>query len=262
MGDKIRGMEIFRYKDNEANTFEDVLVEEKPLTIYLNDNELVTLLCTPDYLAELTVGFLTAEGFIKKREDLSEIEVDKEKGLAYVTSKNENVIAEKSFMKRYITTGCGKGTTFFNAVDAMIIKRPDEGYKISVQEIIGLMRDFQKNSDLFKLTGGVHSAALCTNKESLIVREDIGRHNAIDKIAGRCFLDDIYLNNKIILTSGRISSEVMLKIAKMGVGIIASRSAPTAMAVDFAKELGITVIGFVRGQRFNLYSHPERVYSE
>jgi len=117
----------------------------------------------------------------------------------------------------------------------------------------------QRRSGLFKTTGGVHSSALCTGNEIMFFREDIGRHNTVDKLIGRCFLDGIDTSDKILLTTGRISSEILVKAAKMGVPLIASRSAPTDLALRYAAELGVTVAAFVRNQRMNIYTHPERV---
>ncbi len=259
MDQRIRNMNILRYKDGKIEDFDDVLVEEKPLTIYLNGKEIVTLLCTPEYLDELALGFLLSEGFLKNKTELEDIIIDNNKGTAHIKLSHENLIAEKSFLKRYITTGCGKGTTFFTAMDAMLVKKSENEMKISAQSVIEMVREFQKSSYLFQSTGGVHSAALCQMDKILLTREDIGRHNAVDRIAGNCFMNEIDVSDKILLSSGRISSEILLKIAKMGIAVIVSRSAPTAMAIDFAREMGITVIAFVRGARFNIYSQAERI---
>ena len=121
------------------------------------------------------------------------------------------------------------------------------------------MKEFQHNSEVFKLTGGVHSAALCDKENILMFSEDIGRHNAIDKILGQCFWEGIPTENRVVLTSGRISSEILSKMAKRGIPIVVSRSAPTDLAIRTAENLGITLIGFVRGKRMNIYANDWRI---
>lgn len=250
---------IWRWQDQQVEYQPDDLIQESPLTIHFNDNELVTLLCTPQHQDELAIGFLHAEGMIKTPEDVADIQLDTEKGIVQVKSQRGAIIAQETFMKRYVTTGCGKGTTFYNVMDSSLTKPVEHRQQIPGEQIINLMREFQKASELFRETGGVHSCALCDGQNILLFREDIGRHNATDKIMGRCFIDRIPLEDKLFLTSGRISSEILIKVAKMGIGIVASRSAPSELAVRLAEELEVTVIGFVRGNRMNIYTHPERI---
>ena len=121
------------------------------------------------------------------------------------------------------------------------------------------MGKMNKEADLFKQTGGVHIAAICDSDNFMLTRMDIGRHNALDKIYGHCLKNDITVKDKVIVFSGRISSEILLKVAKIGCEIVLSKSAPTELAIKLADELGITAVGFIRGQSFNVYSHPERI---
>jgi FdhD protein len=134
--------------------------------------------------------------------------------------------------------------------------------KISAREVFALAKEFQHRSQVFRATGGVHSAALCDAKDILIFSEDIGRHNAIDKIFGECILEDIPTDDRIVITSGRVSSEVLLKTTKRNIPIVISKSAPTDLAVDLAVDLGITLIGFARGRRMNVYADGWRVTGE
>lgn len=256
---RISEIDILRNDNGLKKEFHDLLIAETPLTIYLNNQEIVTLLCTPEYQEELAVGFLVSEGFIKKRADLSEVKTNHDQGAVYIDTKANNLIAEKTFLKRYITTGCGKGTSFYNVMDAKLSKINDSGLRIAASQVLQIMKSAQHKSELFLKTGGVHSTALCTTDEIIIFREDIGRHNATDKIVGHCFLEGISLHDKILVTTGRISSEILIKVAKMGISIIISRSAPTALAVNIARETGVTIIGFVRGNRFNIYTSPKRI---
>lgn len=257
---RVQPVAILRINDEQWGELEDRVVREWPLTIYHNGQELVTLLTSPEFIEDLAVGFLSAEGFISRKEDLLDVRGDYEKGQAHVETSTAGLIAEKTFMKRYITTGCGKGTTFYDVTDSRMVKNLKERHiDIKAEMITALMRSMQNMSELYQKTGGVHSAALCDKDNILIYREDIGRHNATDKILGHCFREGIDLGDKLLLTSGRISSEILLKVAKMGVAIIVSRSAPTDLAVKLGNELGMTIVGFVRGKRMNIYSHPERI---
>ncbi|PKM81571.1 MAG: formate dehydrogenase family accessory protein FdhD [Firmicutes bacterium HGW-Firmicutes-14] len=252
---KIRAWQI---KEGICEEIEDPITGENPLTVYFNGSELVTLLCTFEYPEELAVGFLFSEGFLKSGEDIKDIKVDPEQSGVWVNSHRTAQIAEQTFMKRYITTGCGRGTSFYHLTDA--VSRPVEtGFRISPDQVLNLMIQAQRMSELFRVTGGVHSSALCTVEKIMFFREDVGRHNSVDKLIGRCIMDGIDTGDKILLTTGRISSEILLKTAKMGVPVIASRSAPTDLALRHAEELGVTVAGFVRNRRMNIYTFPERI---
>lgn len=257
MEQRTKAVRVFQIKAGTGQYIEDTVTRETPFTIYLNDRELVTLLSTAEYLDELAVGFLKSEGFLKAKEEIKSISVNLKEGTARISAPKA-VIAEHTFLKRYITTGCGKGTSFYHLSDA-VCPPVEQGFKIKSDNIFELMLQAQRRSELFKITGGVHSSAICTTNEILYFREDIGRHNTVDKLIGRCFLDGVDTTDKILLTTGRISSEILIKVAKMGVPLIASRSAPTDLAVKHSEELGVTIAAFVRNQRMNIYSYPERV---
>ncbi|MDT3705165.1 MAG: formate dehydrogenase accessory sulfurtransferase FdhD [Thermincola sp.] len=251
-------VQTLRIKDGESKPIEDLVTRESPLTIYLNDEEIVTLLCTMEYPDELAVGFLHSEGFLKSIDDIIEIKSNAEVGTVHVKSNRAATIAKETFLKRYITTGCGKGSTFYHLSDA-VSKPISGGFRIQAEEIFNLMTQAQRQSELFKETGGVHSSAICSRDKILFFREDVGRHNTVDKLAGRCLLEKIPLDDKILITTGRISSEILIKTAKIGLPLLASRSAPTDLAIRHAHEMGITIAAFVRNQRMNVYAYPERV---
>ncbi|WP_352418558.1 formate dehydrogenase accessory sulfurtransferase FdhD [Proteiniborus sp.] len=248
-------IEILRVKGSDVLEEEDIVVSEYPFTIFVNDEELITLLCSPKSLKYLTIGFLSSDGFINSTSDIIDIKIDKEKGISYVKIKNENSLIEKLYGKRTITSGCGKGTLFYNVLDSFKSKKIKNKMSITLDEIKNLVKSFSKNSELFLSTGGVHSCALCNNNEILIFEEDIGRHNALDKVLGRALNDDVKLTDKILLVSGRISSEMLIKTAKREIPILVSRAAPTSLAIELAKELNITLIGFARGEKMNIYSN-------
>lgn len=260
MVDRYRSVDVWRKTPGGiAERRDDIVVQESPVTIYLNGDEIVTLLCTPEYLEDLAVGFLASEGMLKGREELKEVTADYDKGQVWVSSNRPAPLAGQLFVKRYLTTGCGKGTTFYNVLDATRCRTITSDIVISTGKILELMRHMHDCSSLYRLTGGVHSAALCSIEEIVVFREDVGRHNAADKIAGKCFREGVDLSDKLFLSSGRISSEILVKVSKMGVPILVSRSAPTDLGVKMAEELGITLVGFARGTRLNIYSHQTRI---
>ncbi len=254
-----RELEIMRVKDGERKGEKDQVVVEFPLTIFLNEQELVTLLCSPQDLKFLALGFLRSEGLLGSLEELESATVDVERSIVFVKTKGQTNLAEKLYGKRTITSGCGKGTVFFHALDSLQSKPVTSTLKVPGERLFPLMRDLQDRSLLFKATGGVHSAALADKEHILVYSEDIGRHNAMDKIVGECLLKDISMLDRILLSSGRLSAEIVLKGAKMGLPLIVSRSAPTSLAVELAEKVGITLVGFLRGGRFNIYSHTGRI---
>lgn len=245
---------ILRINGEEKREEEDLVVIEYPFTIFIDEKEILTLLCSPKSLKGLTLGFLYSEGFIKSKSDVKSIDIDENLGTGHVELNKRQYFLEDFQGKRTITSGCGKGTIFYNVIDSLKTERIKEALKIDMENIKDSMRDFNKRSDLFLKTGGVHSCGLYKDSEIIIFEEDIGRHNALDKILGIALEKDIELKDKTILTSGRISSEILLKIAKRGISTVVSRSAPTSLAVDMARELNINLIGFVRGEKLNIYN--------
>ena len=248
-------------RDGKKDT-EDIVIREFPLTIILNNQELVTLLCSPADLKYLAVGFLASEGLLKGKEEIKKITVDEQRGVVRVETDEDKEFASEFLFKRLITSGCGRGASFYSAADAQEQVKVTSLTGISAPEVFDLVKEFQNRSRVYRATGGVHSAALCDTKEVLLFTSDIGRHNAIDKIFGECTLRDIPTDDRIIITSGRISSEILLKVAKREIPILISKSAPTNMGVRLANDLGVTLIGFVRGERMNVYANGWRVMTD
>jgi len=245
-------------KDGKKNT-EDMVTKELPLIIILNNCELITLLCSPSDLKYLAIGFLSSEGLLKSKDEIKRITVDGRRGAVWVETKEDKELASKFLSKRLITSGGGRGVSFYCAADVRRQVKVESQISISTLEIFALIKEFRYRSQIYKITGGVHSAALCDTKDILVFNEDIGRHNAIDKIFGECILGDIPMDDRIIITSGRISSEILLKVAKRNIPILISKSAPTNLGVGLANDLGVTLIGFVRGERMNIYTNGWRV---
>jgi len=258
MVDGVEKVRVLRLTEDAIDKVEDVVAREFPLTVILNDRELVTLLCSPTDLKQLAVGFLSSEGLIGAKPEIKKVLVDEVRGVARVETTAETGQAEEVF-RRFISSGCGRGASFYSAADATGLGKVESAVKVSVAEVISLMREFQHRSQLYRNTGGVHSAALCDSSSILVFAEDVGRHNAIDKIFGRCLLEGIETEGRIVVTSGRTSSEILLKVARRQIPIIVSKSAPTDLGVKLARDLGITLLGFVRGKRMNVYAHEWRI---
>lgn len=245
---------ILRVNKGIANSEDDIVIREYPFTIFIDDEEIVTLLCSPNSLRYLTIGFLYSESFIESYSAIDNIQIDEENGRAYVKLNIRKVFNEKLQGKRTITSGCGKGTVFYNVLDSFKSKKITNEIHVRSDEIVDLMRRFNNRSSLFQSTGGTHACSICNKSDIIYFEEDIGRHNAVDKALGRALEEGIDLSDKIVLTSGRVSSDMLIKAAKGEIPVVVSRSAPTSLAVDMARELNITLVGFVRGEKMNIYN--------
>lgn len=251
---------IAQYRDGAWSSIEDNIASEYALTIFVNDNELATIVCTPTHVEELVYGFLASEGIIARREQVAEVQISRFMGTARVKTTHAVTFNQAFYNKRYIASCCGKGRqSFYFHNDAVTAKHVDDDVTLTPPQVFSVLDAMDEQATLFHETGGVHMAALCRGDEFLLARTDIGRHNALDKMYGYAIINELSLAGTVIAFSGRISSEVLLKVAKIGVGIVVARSAPTALAIDMATELGITAVGFVRDQSFNVYSHPWRI---
>jgi FdhD protein len=257
MEDELERFPVLRFTKEGRSDAELAVAKEFMFTIFLNDQELATILCSPGNLRYLAVGFLASEGIIKSRDEIKKMEIDDWLGTAHMEIEGGKAV-DDNFTKRLIASGCGGAATFYSLADAATPK-VESAMKISPDEVFTLVSQFQHSSQLYLATHGVHSAALADRKDLLIFSEDIGRHNAIDKIFGKCILEDIPTSDRIIISSGRISSEISHKVAKRGVPIIVSLSAPTSLGLKTADKMGITLIGSVRGKRMDVYTHPDRI---
>jgi FdhD protein len=246
--------------NNNKELLEDTVTEEISLSIFVQNVKLTILLCSPLKIKDLVVGYLFTSGIIQKIEDIKKmnINIDEEKWNGSIDLLNDNIMKELVF-QRIQPVGCGKGTQIYSDSKDIYNQKIDSHIKIEASAILSLMKDFKKKSEIFLKTGGVHSAALVDNSKIIVFREDIGRHNAIDKVIGDIILKKKSLDDKIIFTSGRISSEILLKIQRCRIPIIVSKGAPTNKAIDTCNSSGITLIGFARGNRMNIYSGEQRI---
>ncbi|OMP65758.1 formate dehydrogenase accessory sulfurtransferase FdhD [Domibacillus epiphyticus] len=253
--------EILHYTNGKAEYKEDRIVTEYPVTIKINGDEFVTMVCTPEYIEDMAVGYLASEGVIRKYDEIDDLWVQEDEGFVHIKTEKPNPYYAKFQNKRYITSCCGasrQGFVFVN--DKLTAKKMnDVRVALSPEDCFRLMREMQESAETFQQTGGVHNAALCDRNGIVLMRMDIGRHNALDKIYGYCLKNEISIRDKVLVFSGRISSEILLKVAKIGCEMVLSKSAPTELALQLAGELGITTVGFIRNDSLNVYTHPERI---
>jgi FdhD protein len=224
---------------------------EREVTIYVNLRELVTILCTPTKLNFLVLGFLYSEGIISGMGDVVMMRVCDDDLMADVRLSDPEYELPT---RRTLTSGCGGGATFTTEA-----QRVDSDLVVTPTEVLSLMKQLQERMELYRFSGGVHASALADTGNLLAVAEDIGRHNTLDKIQGECLLRGLPTKDGLLLSTGRISSEMLLKAARMQIPVVVSRHSPTASSVSLAGDLDIALVGHARGNRLLVYSHPERL---
>jgi FdhD protein len=250
---------IIKVVEGKAFEQEDKVASEKAVSLLVNGTYLVSLLCSPADLEAMATGFLLSEGLLTDRKHLSEITVNEAESTIEIRLSGLPDNWQEVFHSKTLTSGCGKGITFSSPASLRTISPVRSSLQVAPQAILELMQQFRTASLQFQQTGGVHSAALADKERILLFAEDIGRHNAVDKIIGKAFLALLEVSDKILLSSGRISGEIMTKIIRGRVPILVSRAAPTCMAVTQAEDFGITLVGFARNRRMNIYTHPQRI---
>lgn len=250
---------ILKIEKGEGRKVKDYVAIERNITLYLNGEEFITLMCTPVMVRELAVGLLLSEKMVSENEDIKEIDFNEVDGIVSIKIRDYSKNAIEKIAHAALTSGCGRGlaTDFLKGFTNE--QKVVSSLSIPAKDISSIARDFINMSIAYKETGGVHSAALWDGKRIEVFCEDIGRHNAVDKVFGYCLLNNISSKDKIVLTSGRISSDILLKVSRRGAPMIISRNAPTSLSVEMAYFLGVTLVGFVRGERMNVYTHPSRV---
>ncbi len=250
---------VIKKRGDGVVTEEDSVIREAPLTIMLNGEEFATLVCSPSHEMELVVGYLAGEGIIERPDDISDYSFREQQGVAWIETGSRKPRTD-GFLRRNFTSCCGRGRPslyFMNDSDQVSAVKSETVFPAG--HILSVFDEFESSSATYHLTGGVHSAGLLVGSMIVARYEDIGRHNALDRIMGHVFLNGIRTSEAAILLSGRISSEMLVKTARIGAPAIISKSAPTTLALDFAERLGITVVGFVRGGKLNVYTHAERI---
>jgi FdhD protein len=224
------------------------VVREQPLTVYVNGERFLTLLCSPMKLEALVLGYLWMEKVIQSLDDVTSVTVSAVDGRADVTLRQPVELPTE----RILTSGCGGGITF--RIDHRLFPRLHSSLRVQPRDLTSRMKDLFAAAVHYKESRGIHGAALADEQRLLVIAEDVGRHNAIDKVKGEALLQGIPTEDRILLSTGRVSSEMLLKAARMGVPVVASRTSPTEMAVALAEQLNVTICGYVRPDSLNVYA--------
>ena len=245
--------ERYEFKKWESHDAETIV--ETPVSLTVNGDVWISFMCTPVNLEALAVGFLFNEGIVQSMDEVADARVC-EHGDNIDVWLNHPSEQPTSWRR---TSGCTGGVT---AVD--LLAKPDilfngDRPKVEPEAIGRLVEMLFESQELYRETGGVHTSALCDGEKVLLSAEDIGRHNTLDKIAGLCLMDNVWPETRILMTTGRVSSEMLQKAARLSAPILISRTSPSSLSIDMAKRYGITLIGYARRNRFNVYSNSQRV---
>jgi FdhD protein len=244
--------------DQDGQRVSSHVVHERPLTIFLNSQEIVTAMTIGDHPDWLAVGYLLNQGMLKADDEITAIEYDDDLELVVVRTRRRTNYEEK-LKKKVRTSGCAQGTVFGDVMDTFETTRLPEDAVIRTSWLYALTRKINTAPSLYLKAGAIHGCVLCEQDRPLVYLEDVGRHNAVDKIAGWMFLNKVPAANKIFYTTGRLTSEMIIKCVGMGIPILASRSGFTAWGVELARQVGLTLIGRARGKRFLVLAGEHRV---
>ncbi|MFZ1414360.1 MAG: formate dehydrogenase accessory sulfurtransferase FdhD [Defluviicoccus sp.] len=244
--------------DQDRQSVVSDVVVERPLTLYLNGQEIVTMMTIGDYPDCLAVGYLLNQNMLLDGDRISGIDYDEE--VETVVVRTERVTNyEQKLSHKVLTSGCAQGTLFGDVLERFREVRLDRDAVLHTRWLKTLLREIGTLPSLYLAAGAIHGCALCAGEDVILYMEDVGRHNAVDKIAGYMFLNGIEPHDKIFYTTGRLTSEMVIKTVQMQIPILISRSGVTAWGVELAERAGLTLIGRARGRRFLVLSGPERV---
>ncbi len=244
--------------DQDGRPVDQHVVHERPLTIYLNGQEIVTAMTIGDHPDWLAVGYLLNQGMLKADDDITAIDHDADLGVVVVRTARKTNFEEK-LKKKVRTSGCAQGTVFGDLMETIEAIELNRGAIIRTSWLYALTKKINTQPSLYLKAGAIHGCVLCQADRPLVYLEDVGRHNAVDKIAGWMFLNKIAPDDKIFYTTGRLTSEMILKCVAMRIPILASRSGFTAWGVELARQTHLTLIGRARGKRFVALSGLERI---
>jgi len=252
----MRSLKVVRVQGGARETVEELLTEEVTLKMYAGERRIASLLCSPADLEDLVRGFLFGLGVIERADQIRAVTVNRATCSAFVELAPE-LAEEVPVLAGVVGSGCGSlPPPELRAAPAPLA---EDGFRVSAARIGELMHELARLSEVHRRTGGVHGAALADEGGIRVFREDIGRHNAVDKVIGRRLAEGGGFQRCLLLTSGRVSSEVLAKAVRCRVPVLVSRTAPTDRSVEEARRLNLTLAGFARGERMNLYAAPERV---
>jgi FdhD protein len=246
----------YSWKTGRLREVQGEVVREQPLTVFVNGEKFLTLLCSPTKLDCLVVGYLWLEKVIASIDDIRRLTVSEVDGRADVELVREVELPKE----RILTSGCGGGITF--RIDPRIVPPLESNLRVTPACLFDRMKDLYLQAVGYRSSRGIHGAALADPDRLLFMAEDVGRHNAVDKVAGEALLKGVLTRDRILLNTGRVSSEMLLKGARLGVPLVVSRTSPTEMAVSLAEQLGITVVGYLHHDSFNLYAGGDALLLE
>ena len=244
--------------DQDANRIETSVTVERPLTLYLNGQEIVTMMSICDYPEYMAVGYLVNQNMLLPDDEITGIDFDEDISTIVVRTARKTDFEEK-LKKKTMTSGCAQGTVFGDVMEKFETVTLPTGTVIKTSWLYGLIKKINTLPSLYLEAGAIHGCVLAREDRILLYMEDVGRHNAIDKIAGYMFMHGIDGGDKFFYTTGRLTSEMVIKAVQMGIPIVASRSGFTAWGVELARQVGLTLIGRARGKRFVVLSGEERV---
>jgi FdhD protein len=246
-------------RDENGTIVPTPIAGEHPLTLYVDKREIVTLMTLGAAPEALVIGFLRNQRLVESIEEIASVQVDWEVNAAVVTTHTGLVGLDKKIEKRTATTGCGQGTVFGDLMEDIDNIRLDDDMRFDEETLFGLMNAVRVHESIYKQAGAVHGCALAKGAEILTFVEDVGRHNAVDAIAGWMWLEDIDGRDKIFYTTGRLTSEMVIKAAQMQIPVLVSRSGLTKMGHEVATTVGITMIGRAVGKHYLLFTGAQRL---
>lgn len=244
--------------DQDGNKVDIGVVVERPLTIFLNGQEIVTNMTIGDYPDYLAVGFLLNQNMLQSDDRITSVDYDDDLEVVVVRTERETDFEEK-LKKKTRTSGCAQGTVFGDLMEKFDEIELPRDARLKTSWLYELTKAINTSPSLYLTAGAIHGCVLCEENRPLLYMEDVGRHNAVDKIAGYMFLKGIEPGNKMFYTTGRLTSEMVIKTVQMGIPILVSRSGFTAWGVELARQAGLTLIGRARGKRFIALSGAERI---
>ena len=250
---------IFRYNGGGLADATVDAIGETPLTIELNGREVVTLMCTGHHPRHLALGFLKSDAFIQSIDEVLDVRVEEEPERITVRVTARGDPWKNHGLQRSITSGCGKGTNFDHNVATISKRRLNGNLTVRSEDILRLVKELHNRSSLYRETRGCHNASLCSATSMEVFREDIGRHNAIDMIVGQCFENDESTNNKMIVATGRVASEILLKVVRIGIPVLVSTAVATGFSVELARRTNLTLVGNVSEDSFWIYNDVGRI---
>ena len=250
--------EAVRGIDETGEAIETRVVVERPLTLFLNGQEIVTMMTIGDYPDYLAVGYLLNQNMLRPDDVITEIEHDEELDLVVVRTERETDYEEK-LKKKTRTSGCAQGTVFGDLMETFEAADLPADARLKTSWIYSLSRKINALPSLYLGAGAIHGCVLCEADRPLVYMEDVGRHNAVDKIAGYMFLEGMGPESKIFYTTGRLTSEMVIKTVQMGIPILISRSGFTAWGVDLARQANLTLVGRAKGKRFIALAGEQRI---